>query len=157
MSFSVKPASLQEKPIIKSLLQPYLNELSLFPDEHPDYKDENGIYLYPYLDAYWREKERFPYLFYGDGILAGFAIVRKDADHWEMSEFYVKPEFRRLGLATACATAIFKKHPAIWRIGFNKHNQASRNLWLKLARKLSKRNISEGEKDASHDYLIFNV
>jgi len=157
MSFSFKPASLKEKPIIHSLLQPYLDELSRFPDEHPDYKDENGIYLYPYLDAYWQEKTRFPYLLYSDGKLAGFALVRKDGEHWEMSEFYVKPEFRHYGLAEACTTYIFHRYRGVWRIGFNKYNSASRALWKKLAKRLSKSAITEGESDNSHDYIRFDV
>jgi len=155
MDCTVTRANIHEKEIIRALLQPYLDELSSFPDENPDYKDENDIYLYPYLNAYWQENARFPYLLYGDGKLAGFALVRQDGEHWEMAEFYVLPEFRRRGLGTACAREIFKKHPGDWRIGFNKHNLASRNLWRKLARVLSKDDIEEGSLDASHDYIRF--
>jgi len=60
MDFNIHAATLNEKPIIHALIQPYLTELSNFPDENPDYKDADGIYIYPYLDAYWQEKERFP-------------------------------------------------------------------------------------------------
>jgi predicted acetyltransferase len=157
MPFFIKYASLNDKPIIHSLLQPYLAELSGLPDEYPIYKDENGVYLYPYLDAYWQENVRFPYLLYSNAVLAGFALVRKDKARWEMSEFYVKPEFRRLGVAEACAMAIFQRHPGTWSIGFNKHNLPSRALWKKLAVRLSDGDITDGETDASHDYLLFTV
>src|SRR4030042_2057135 len=157
MSFSIKPAILKEKPIIHSLLQPYLDELSRFPDENPDYKDENGIYLYPYLDAYWEEESRFPYLFYIDKKPAGFALVRKVDDHWEMSEYYVKPEYRRRRLGATCAKLVFRNHPGAWRIGFNKANQNSRNLWTKLAGNLASGQIEAGETAASHDYIRFFV
>ena len=157
MPFSLKPASLKDKPLIHSMLQPYLTDLSRFPDEHADYKDKNGIYIYPYLDAYWVENERFPYLLIADGQLAGFVLVRRDRDYWEMAEFYVKPEFRRRRLAQYSATEIFLKHPGAWRIGFNKHNKASRALWKKLSECLSKNAATEGETDGSHDYIIFSV
>jgi len=157
MTFTVKPASLEEKPIIHSLLQPYLTELSRFPDEHPDYKDKNGIYIYPYLYAYWQEKERFPYLLFSAKEVAGFALVRKDIDHWEMSEFYVKIEYRRMGLAKSCAADILRRHSGIWRIGFNKHNLPSRTLWKKLAKDLSNNDFEEGESDNNHDYIRFSV
>lgn len=62
MTFSIKPATIEEKPVINALLQPYLDEFSRFPGEHPDYKDNKGVYQYPYLDAYWQENIRFPYL-----------------------------------------------------------------------------------------------
>ena len=157
MTFSVKSAVIEEKVAIFTLLQPYLDELSRFPNENLDYKDENGTYLYPYLNIYWREDERFPYLLYDGGKLVGFALVRQDGEHWEMAEYYIIPEFRRRGLGEACAADILKKHLGEWRLGFNKQNLASRNLWRKLAENLSNGNIEEGESDASHDYICFSV
>jgi predicted acetyltransferase len=107
MPFFLKPANIEEKQVIFNLFQPYLNELSHFPDEEIEYKDEKGIYKYPYLDHYWRESERYPYLLLKDDRVAGFALVRRVEEHWEMGEFYVSPEFRRCGVATTCATDIF--------------------------------------------------
>jgi predicted acetyltransferase len=157
MIITIKPAALKDKPIIAALLQPYLEELYRFPDEHPDQKDNNDIYQYPYLDAYWQEEERFPYLFYSGNDVAGFALVRKVGDHWEMAEIYVKPLFRRQGLAQKCVEDIFLKHPGKWEIGFNRHNTASRNLWKKLGDQLSNGTISEGRFDNDHDYVRFTI
>ena len=157
MTFSIKPATIEQKQIIYALIQPYLDELSHFPDQNPDPKDGNGVYLYPDLDAYWQEAARYPYLLYSNSKIAGFALVRLDGEHWEMAEFYVLPEFRRRGLAMTCATEIFKRHPGEWRIGFNKHNQPSRALWQKLAEHLSKGEILAGEEDTNHDYIRFSV
>jgi predicted acetyltransferase len=157
MDYSIRPAKINEKKVIFALLQPYLNELLRFPDEHADYKDENGIYLYPYLNAYWQEKERYPYLLHDNDKIAGFALVRKDGDHWELAEFYVKPLFRRRGLAAACAADIFLRHPGTWKIGFNKHNQPSRSLWQKLAKNLSNGDFEQGETDGTHDYIRFLI
>jgi predicted acetyltransferase len=157
MDFSIRLAKKTEKKIIFALLQPYLSELSRFPNEHPDYKDENGIYLYPYLDAYWKEKERHPYLLHDRDKIAGFALVRKDHDFWELAEFYVKPIFRRRGLAESCATEIFHRHPGEWKISFNKFNQASRNLWRKLGKNIAGGNIQESELDKSHDFISFSI
>jgi predicted acetyltransferase len=157
MIFAIKPASKKEKPVIFRLLQPYVEELSHFPDDNPDYKDENGIYPCAYLDSYWQENGKYAYILYGDKKLAGFALVIKEGENWEMAEFYVLPEFRRHGLGSACALDIFRKHPGEWRIGFNKHNEASRAIWQGLAERLSKRDIFTGESDTSHDYIRFSV
>ena len=157
MKYEIKIAQITDKETIKNLLQPYLTELSVFPDEDPDYKDKNGTYLYPYLNAYWIENERFPYLLYSDGRLAGFALIQQDVDHWEIAEYYVVPEFRRHGLGETCATDIFKRHPGMWKIWFNKHNQPSRALWHKLSRILAHGDIEEGELDINHDYIRFVV
>jgi len=157
MGCSIKLADIYEKEIITKLLQLYLTELYRFDDISPDPKNEKGEYVYPYLDSYWLEDDRYPYLFYCGGKLAGFALVRKETDYYELSEFYVLPAFRRRGLGMACVTDIFRKHHGSWRIGFNKQNQASRQLWQKLARNLANGNIKEGESDNSHDYIIFSV
>ena len=155
MTFTIKSASIEEKQVIFNLFQSYLNELSSLPGEEIDYKDEKGIYHYPYLDDYWHEGERHPYLLLNNSEIAGFALVRQVGDHWEIAEFYVLPEFRHYGLATSCAINIFKKHPGEWRIDFNKHNRPSQALWRNLAKSLSK-DISIGELNASHDYIRFS-
>jgi len=126
---SIKPAGIGEKDIIKNLLQPYLTELSCFDDHEPDYKDETGQYAYPYLDDYWVEDARYPYLLYCDDQLAGFALVRKLDNYYAMAEFYVLPRFRLLGVGTRCTAEILKRHTGMWRIGFNKQNNPSRQLW----------------------------
>ena len=156
MNFGVKSALVEEKKTIFDLLQPYLDELSHFPGEKVDYKDENGTYHYPYLDAFWRESERYPYLLLSDKKIAGFALARQERDHWEMAEFYVLPEFRRHGLATTCSRYIFKKHPGEWRINFNKYNQAGSAFWQKLARLLSNGDILTGELSTGHCYIRFS-
>ena len=159
MRFFIKPALIEEKQVIFNLIQHYLDELSRFPDEEPDYKDADGVYQYRYLDAYWTEKERFPYLMRCEENIAGFALVRvkvEDGGLWEIAEFYVLPEFRQRGLAMASVTEIFKRHPGEWKIMFNKHNQPGRALWQKVAERFSKGDILT-ESDASHEYLCFTV
>jgi predicted acetyltransferase len=156
MSFSIKPATIKEQPLIHALLQPYLAELSAFPGETIDYKDADGVYHYPYLDAYWQEGVRFPCLLFSDKDLAGFALVRKTEDHYEMAEYYVKYEFRRIGLGRTCAAALLNNHPGAWHIEFNRHNLASRNLWKNLAESFAKGTITEGKTDGSHDFIQFS-
>jgi predicted acetyltransferase len=157
MTFHMRSATIEQKPIIFDLIQPYLDELSRFPDDEPDYKDAEGVYHYRYLDAYWQEETRFPYLFFDGDRLAGFALVRMDGDHWEMAEIYVLPEFRRRDLAGTCVADIFKRHTGVWKISFNKHNAPSRHFWRKLAASLADGRVEEGELDGNHDYIAFSI
>ena len=85
MTSAIKAATIKENQVISTLLQPY-------------------------LDAYWRENVRYPYLLYSENEVAGFALVRQNGEHWEMAEFCILPKFSRRGLATACAVDIFRKH-----------------------------------------------
>ena len=157
MNNHIKKATIEDKPIIHELIQPYLDELSQFPDEEPDYKDDNGIYQYPYLDNYWQEATRFPYLLLRDNEVAGFALVAFYDGYWRMSEIFVLPGFRKLRVAFDCVTEIFREHPGQWQISFNKHNTPSRSLWDRLAETLSLEIISRGSLDRNHDYIRFSV
>ena len=153
----IKKARIEDKPTIHDFIQPYLNELSSFPDDSPDYKDKNGIYRYPYLDNYWQEDTRYPYLFFRGNKVTGFALVSYYGGYWRMSEIYVIPEFRKLKVAFDCVTEIFKEHPGKWEIQFNKDNTHSRSLWEKLADKFSTGFVSHGSLDRNHDYIRFSV
>jgi predicted acetyltransferase/SAM-dependent methyltransferase len=157
ISFSIKAATIEEKPVIHVLLQPYLDELSGFPGEVIDYKDVNGIYHYPYLDNFWQEDTRFPYLLYSDDVLAGFALIRKVANHWEMAEFYVKPLFRHIGLARKCVTEILKKHPGTWKIDFNKNNKPGQALWKSIAENNAFGDIIDGKTASGHSFIRFTT
>ena len=155
--FAIRPALPEEKPLVAAMLQPYAAELARFPDNHPQPRDESGNYLYPYLDLYWREPARFPYLFLADEKTAGFALVRHTGKHWEMAEFYVKHESRRRGLGRICATLVVANHPGAWYILFNKANRAGRALWTSLAEDLSGGRSLPGEADAFHDFVAFTA
>jgi predicted acetyltransferase len=157
MAFYIKSAIQEEKQILFAILQPYLDEIMHYPGEDVDYKDRNGLYQYPYLDNYWHEKERFPYLLYKDKDIVGFALVRHTGENWEMAEFYIIPQFRRQGCARTCVTEIFKKHPGEWNISYNKHNQAGRELWKRLAELFSKDHVLTVDENANHEYLRFSV
>ena len=155
MSNHIKEATIEEKLIIHNLIQPYMDELSKFPDDSPDYKDEDDIYHYPYLDDYWLEDTRYPYLLFRDNKIAGFALVSYYDSYWRMAEIFVLPEFRQNRVAFDCSSEIFREHPGIWKISFNKRNFPSQSLWQKLADNLSKGTISAGQSTSSHDYIMF--
>jgi len=157
MKYTVKPAELNDKIIIRSLLHPYLSEIAEFDKISPARLNESGEYDYPYLDNYWIEKDRYPYLFYWNEEVAGFALVRREGDYCEMAEFYVLPEFRRRGLGIICATDAIRRHAGEWNIEFSKQNQVGRQFWKKLVCKLATGDIKEGQVGVGRDYFQFSV
>ena len=52
------PARAKDRDIIASLLQEYLQEMSEYTAVP---SDEDG-FVYPFLDFYWREPDRHPFL-----------------------------------------------------------------------------------------------
>lgn len=56
---------------------------------------------YPYLDAYWEEPERLPFLIETDGEVVGLCLIRRRDGGWSIAEFSVVPNKRRGGVGGA--------------------------------------------------------
>lgn len=104
----IRQATLKEKGLLNKLIFQYLKELYPKASTHD----------YPYLDLYWKEKPRIPYLIYANGDLAGFVLINKYFVHTEIisdksaAEFYILPSFRFQGMGKAAIHQIWIKHPA---------------------------------------------
>lgn len=152
MDYEVKIARLSNIPIIKNLLQPYLEELSQY---EPCTKNKKGEYEYKYLDQYWSNETRFPFLLYYKGEIAGFAFVRIVDGTYSVAEFYIKPQLRLRGIGFTCAQDIIERFKGNWFIEFYKENTA-RLFWRKVAETQTAGNIEEHESSETHDCLEFS-
>ena len=136
MQVNISAAAYPEKSILRNLLQYYLYEFSLSPEIEPD---DKGQFQYPYLDRYWIEPERFPYLVRVNGGLAGFVLLRKGTYFPEIlgneqramlvAEFFVMKAFRRRGVGTRAAKELFSRFPGRWEIAQETSNQAGQAFW----------------------------
>lgn len=70
---SLTVPSPSERPVVAHLLELNAYEFSSF-DARPI--GEDGRYGYTYLDVYWSEPGRTPYLIHVNSELAGFALIR---------------------------------------------------------------------------------
>ena len=144
-------AKVEEKSILRHLLELYQHDLSSLDGAD---LDAYGLYNYPYLDHYWTEAGRFPFLFRVVGKLAGFALVRRSsffpefevgAGHenspqmgsnvlalphcMQMAEFCVLRKYRRQGVGRQAATWLFQKFPGRWEVPELKGNLAGNAFW----------------------------
>ncbi|WP_159731972.1 GNAT family N-acetyltransferase [Methylosinus sp. Ce-a6] len=130
MEVKLRLAPLEEKREIAALLRRYLVELGPWGYDEPD--------NYPFLDSYWREARRFPYLIEAEGRAAGFTLVNAisisgypvDAS---IAEFYVLPAFRRTGCGAAAAAQTFRMRAGWWELSYHRDNAAARAFWPKAA------------------------
>lgn len=76
----------------------------------------HGLFSYRYLDHYWTEPERLPFLIRADGQLAGFAFLRKRANTTSVSEFFVVRRYRRAGVGKAAMTLLVERLGGDWEI-----------------------------------------
>ena len=74
MDIQVQAARLKDKSVLERLMQLYLHDFSEY--ERADVNAE-GLYEYEYLDSYWKDDQRHPFLIYVDGHIAGFVLVNK--------------------------------------------------------------------------------
>ena len=137
MRLTVEPATPAERDTLANLLQFYLYDFSEFHDEDADTDDTGRFREYRYLDDYWRDPDRHPFLFRVDGRLAGFALVRRlerpgSEPTWGMAEFFIMRRYRRLGLGRQAAVALFDRFPGRWEVGQVHENTGAIAFWRRV-------------------------
>ena len=121
----VVAAALADKNVVRNLLELYLHD---FSEMTASDVDEHGRFGYRYLDHYWTEPGRHPFLIRADGRLAGFALVRSGAPH-DMAEFFVLRKYRRHGVGLLAARALFAMFPGEWQVREMTANAGAIAFW----------------------------
>jgi predicted acetyltransferase len=128
----VVPAALEQKPTLANLLELYAHDFSEFHDLE---LGDDGRFGYKNLSLYWSEPDRHPFLVRRDGILAGFALVKRgseisgDKGVWDMAEFFVIRRYRRLGIGTQTAHEVWRGFPGSWEVRVLQSNVVACNFW----------------------------
>jgi predicted acetyltransferase len=129
-SVSVAPAGQSARPLLGNLMQLYLHDLSEFTNERVS---ESGIYEYAYLDLYWTEPERHPFVISVGDEVAGFALVREIAPQlYELAEFFVLRSFRGRCVGEQAAVALFRRFPGTWQVAQEDANLPAQAFWRKV-------------------------
>ena len=152
MGLKVKIAKISDKPYISSLLQLYLRELSEFEEIS---FTPSGEYEYDYLEFYWTEKNRRPYLFYFDGKTADFALVWQNEEQIIMAEFTVLPEYRGYRFGSIFADEVIQRHHGKWNIEYSIKNSHALEFWNKLVKNIKVSNLKKEKINEDRESLIF--
>jgi predicted acetyltransferase len=88
----------------------------------------HGEYGYRYLDHYWTEPDRHPFLVRVDGHLAGVVLVRAGDPH-QFGEFFIVRKYRRLGTGRLAASETFRRFPGSWLVHEIAGNDAAALFW----------------------------
>jgi len=146
LDIQVQTAQFKDRPILEHLMQLYLHDFSEF--ERADVNSE-GLYEYEYLDLYWEEDQRHPFLIYVDGCIAGFVLVNKVVYLSEnkganaIAEFFVMRKYRRMGVGKSAALKIFDKFPGKWEVQETKRNIPAQKFWRKIIAEYTNGQFSE--------------
>lgn len=133
----IQKISIEDKSVLRNLLELYNYDFSEFGLEDVD---EHGLYGYKYLDHYWTECGRYPYLIRVDGKLAGFVLVRTVIDeeqlgmntYYSMCEFFIMKKYRHRGIGIYSASNIFDKHSGQWQVAQIEENKPAQAFWRKV-------------------------
>ena len=149
----VCPATVEERPILRRLMELYQYDFS-----ESDGADIGpmGLYDYPYLDHYWVEAGRIPFLVRVDGKLAGFVLISRYnyftgyKDAWVMAEFFIMRKYRMRGVGEQVARWVFDHHPGAWQVSQIPENKAAITFWRKVIGRYTHDNFEELTLDNEH-------
>jgi predicted acetyltransferase len=134
METHVATAARDEKPILRNLLELYLYDTSDL-DAHD--VGPSGLFGSNYLDHYWTEPDRHPFLIRVDGALAGFALVNRhsylttEGARCCMAEFFVMRRYRGRGVGMCAAASVFDRLPGPWEVCQTAANIGAQAFWRK--------------------------
>lgn len=163
MKIDVSPADLGEKAVLGNLLELYLYDFSEFDggEVGPD-----GLYGYDYLDLYWTEAGRHPFLIRVDDQLAGFVLVNRhnylptQQNAHAIGEFYMMKKYRRRGVGEKVAVQIFQLFPGKWEVAELAENLPAQQFWRKVIGRFTQDQYEEFFLDNQYWYgpvLIFET
>lgn len=132
INWRLEPVTESERTLLERLFQLYYYDFSEFD---PDDVDETGLFEVGGLDKYGREAGHDAFLLRVEGKLAGFALVDERSplpdggDRHYIHEFHVLRAYRRKGLGTRMAWAMFDRYPGGWQIEQIGPNTEAQAFW----------------------------
>lgn len=133
MKIEITPASLDDKPLLQRMMEFYQYDFSEYEDSD---LDSHGTYGYPWLDHYWGEEGRYPFLILVDKKLAGFVLVNQfnylPNSEWSIAEFLVMRKYRRKGVGKAAAFFVFDTFRGVWEVHQIENNVPAQRFWRKI-------------------------
>ena len=145
MNTEVLPASLEDKTILRNLMELYAYDFSEFDQCDVD---AHGLFGYNRLDHYWTEPGRYPFLVRVESKLAGLVLVRT-LDESEsnpvrsIAEFFILRKYRHQGIGKAVAHRIFDKFPGQWSVAQVENNHPAQAFWRKVISEYTQGNFQE--------------
>jgi predicted acetyltransferase len=96
----------------------------------------DGRYTYEGLDSYWRADGRVPLTVQADRRLAGFILVNRWSAldrqlDYSVAEFFVLRKYRRIGVGSRAAKALFERWPGCWEVPVAWYNKPALSFWRK--------------------------
>jgi predicted acetyltransferase len=125
MDFALVEATPSERPVLRRLMELYCYDFSQFTGADVNV---HGEYEYRWVDHYFTDPDRLPFLITADGHWAGFALVRT-GDVIDMAEFFVMRKYRRTGVGSFAAVQLFARFRGVWTVRQIHSNTGATTFW----------------------------
>jgi predicted acetyltransferase len=145
MNLELIQAPEEYKNILENLMQFYIYDFSEFIKCDVE---EDGLFgAYPYLEDYWREENRFPYVIKQEGTYVGFVLVRliesANRNYFSIAEFFIMKKYRLEGIGKEVARRIFNLHKGQWEVQQIQTNMPAQIFWHKIIDEYTKGQFKE--------------
>jgi predicted acetyltransferase len=154
MKVEIVPVGINEKEILRNLLEKYDYEFSQY-----DNRDVNklGLYGYKYLDNYWTEEKRWAFFIIVDENLAGFAMVNdfpeaSEETDYSLAEFFIMYKYRRYGVGKYAAKKVFNMFKGRWQLKRHPKNTGSVCFWDNVVKEYTNDNYRLVKAYPSSEY-----
>jgi predicted acetyltransferase len=160
MNIQVTPAQVVERPILRRMMELYQYDFTEFDGTE---LGPLGLDDYPYLDHYWVEPERSPFLVRVEGNLAGFVLVARYnyptgcKDSWVMAEFFILRKYRHQGIGESGARIIFGQFPGPWQVAQINVNLPAITFWHKVIDRYTLGGYQEHKLDNDHWHGLVQI
>ena len=133
MNFELRETTLADRAVVDRLMELYLHDFSEFDGSDVD---EHGLYRYYDLDYYWMEPARAALVVQVEGKWAGFVLtsdeIQLEGGERSVAEFFILRKYRRSGLGTRVAEALFERTLAQWEVGVHLSNAPACAFWRRM-------------------------
>lgn len=151
---TLEPAGPQTRETLANLFQLYTHDFSeqWAGRQDGELQADGRFPDYVWLDSYWREPRREPFLIRVDGQLGGFVLVN-DFSHsglpvdFAIAEFFVVRKHRRSGVGRAAASAAIRPRPGQWELAVARKNTAAYPFWQGVAADLATGEVEALDRD----------
>jgi predicted acetyltransferase len=158
MTVDVIAATAEWQPAMARMFGLYVYDMSEFMDgvQSWSFPDDAKIEAGQFLDDYWDDDKRWPFIIKVDGELSGFALVNTHGafpeTDYTIAEFFIHRKKRRQGVGDTVARQIFDRLPGRWEVARMPRNAPAIAFWDAVVADYSKGMFSNTE----HEYTGAN-
>jgi predicted acetyltransferase len=144
MNVEILPAQIADKSIVRQMMELFRYDLS--ESEGTDL-NEHGYFGYPYLNHYWTESDRHPFLVRVDDNLTGFVLVNQytylPGNQYSIAEFFILRKYRKRGIGRQVAFHIFNLFQGRWETYQSDANIVGQQFWRSIIGEYTQGNYAE--------------